>query len=307
MYSFDAADAPEGHETQYFEMMCNRGIYHKGWSAVTLHKKPWLSVAEMGNPTFDDDEWELYDGANDWSQARNVAAEHPDKVRELQRLFLIEATKYNVLPLDDRSAERFNADIAGRPQLIQGDRQTLYAGMTRLSENSVLQVKNKSYRVTAELVVPDESPSGVIVAQGGSFGGWSVYVVDGVVKYCYNLYGLQRFITAADGPLTPGTRQVRVEFAYDGGGLGKGGDVSLYVDGNPIGKGRVEGTEPFTYSLDETTDVGVDTGTPVADEYGHTGNAFTGTINWVQLDIGQDNHDHLVDPEDLVKIAMTRQ
>ena len=307
VYSFDGAEAAERHETQYFEMMCNRGIYHKGWSAVTLHKKPWLSVAEMGNPQLDDDDWELYDGTTDWSQARNVAGEHSDKLHELQRLFLIEATKYNVLPLDDRSAERFNADIAGRPQLIKGNSQMLYAGMTRLSENSVLQIKNKSYAVTAELIVPDTAPNGVIVAQGGSFGGWSVYVTDGVVKYCYNLLGIKQFITAADGPLTAGTRQVRVEFTYDGGGIGKGGDVSLYVDGNPIGKGRVEATEPFNFSMDETTDVGCETGTPVSNEYGHTGNAFTGTINWARLDIGEDNHDHLIDPEDLVQIALTRQ
>ncbi|MFL1377813.1 sulfatase-like hydrolase/transferase [Nocardiopsis protaetiae] len=306
VYSFDGADEPERHETQYFEMVCNRGIYHRGWSAVTLHKVPWLSVAEMGGPKLDDDAWELYDGSTDYSQARNLAEEHPEKLRELQRLFLLEARRYNALPLDDRSAERFNADLAGRPQLIQGTSQMLYPGMVRLSENSILSLKNKSYSVTAEVDVPD-GVEGVIVAQGGRFGGWSLYCKDGHLKYCYNLLDIEHYTTATDAPLPPGKHQVRMELAYDGGGLAKGGTVTLYVDGDAAGSGRVDSTEPFTFSMDETTDVGGDSGSPVSEEYGAGDNRFTGTIDWVRLDTGDDGHDHLIDPDHLYRIAMTKQ
>ena len=180
MYSFNNADAPDRHETQYFEMFCNRGIYHKGWTAVTRHSIPWMASPM---PSFDEDVWELY-GPDDWTQSRNIAKENPKKLQELQRLFLIEATKYNVLPLDDRRFERFNADLAGRPQLIRGNRQTLVGGMGRLSENSILVTKNKSYSVTAEIQVPEKGANGVIIAQGGSFGGWSLYAAGGKLKHC---------------------------------------------------------------------------------------------------------------------------
>jgi hypothetical protein len=202
-----------------FEMFCNRGIYHKGWTAVTHHSIPWL-LAE--NPPLDKDVWELY-APDDWTQAHDLAAEQPEKLAELQRLFLIEAAKYNVLPLDDRRAERFNSDLAGRPQLLSGTRQLLFGGMGRLSENSVLVVKNKSHAVTAEIVVPDGGAEGVIVAQGGAFGGWSIYLKDGRPAYCYNQFGLQQFKVYGEAPVPPGDHQLRVEFAYDGGGLGKGG------------------------------------------------------------------------------------
>jgi arylsulfatase A-like enzyme len=172
--SFNDAAAPERRETQYFEMFCNRGIYHQGWTAVTRHSTPWVMTADM--PGFDDDVWELY-GPEDWTQANDLAAEQPERLRQLQRLFLVEAAKYNVLPLDDRRVERFNPDLAGRPQLIRGNRQLLFGGMGRLSENSVVNIKNKSHAVSAEVVVPDGGARGVIVAQGGSFGGWSLYAL----------------------------------------------------------------------------------------------------------------------------------
>jgi len=182
-YSFDDAEAAERRETQYFEMFVNRGIYHKGWTAVTRHSTPWMMTA--GLPAYDDDVWELY-APEDWTQSNDLAAEMPDRLHELQRLFLIEAVKYDVLPLDDRRVERFNADIAGRPQLVHGNSQLLFGGMRRLSENSIIVIKNKSHSVTAEVVVPDEGAQGVIVAQGGSFGGWSLYVADGGrPAYCY--------------------------------------------------------------------------------------------------------------------------
>ena len=195
-YAFDDADAPDVHTTQYFEMFCNRGIYHEGWTAVTRHSTPWLPHEE--NPAFKDDTWELYDTNVDWTQAHDLAAEQPDKLAELQQLFLIEAAKYNVLPLDDRRVERFNSDLAGRPTLIKGDSQRLFGGMGRLSENSVLNLKNKSHAVTAEVDVPDEGADGVIIAQGGQFAGWAVYAKDGLLKYCHNLFGLQEFTVASE-------------------------------------------------------------------------------------------------------------
>ena len=204
-YSFDDADAAERHDLQYFEMFVNRGIYHQGWTAVTRHSTPWVTDPP---PAIDDDVWELY-GPDDWTQAHNVAAGNPAKLAELQRLFLIEATKYNVLPLDDRRVERFNADLAGRPVLIKGKTQLLFGGMGRLSENSVLSTKNKSHAITANLTVPDGGAEGVIIAQGGAFAGWCMYTTDGTPKYCYNLLGLKRFIIAGDQPLPPGDHQVR--------------------------------------------------------------------------------------------------
>src|SRR5271157_4989598 len=187
LYAFDDPKAAEAHKTQYFEMFCNRGIYHKGWTAVTRHSTPWDTSKPL--PAFDDDVWELYDTNKDWTQARNIAKDNPQKLRELQRLWLIEATKYSVLPLDDRRVERFNPDLAGRPQLIKGKTQILFGGMGRLSENSVINIKNKSYSVTAEVIVPKSGAKGVIIAQGGAFNGWSLYAKDGKLKYCYNLLG----------------------------------------------------------------------------------------------------------------------
>jgi arylsulfatase A-like enzyme len=303
-YSFNAPDAPERHDLQYFEMFGNRGVYYKGWSAVTKHRTPWV----LGNadvPEFDDDVWELYDGSQDWTQSNDLAAEMPDHLHKLQRLWLLEATKYNVLPLDDRTAERLNPDIAGRPQLVRGNSQTLFGGMGRLSESSVLSIKNKSFTVTAEVAVPATAVNGPIIVQGGRFGGWGLYAKDGKAAFVYNLLGIQQFTTEAGKPIPEGTHQVRMEFAYDGGGLAKGGAVTLYYDGVEVGGGRVEATQPFIFSADETTDVGYDAGTPVSPD-APTGR-FTGTINWVQLDLGDDTHDHLVDPEHVLRVAMSLQ
>ena len=227
-YSFDDAEAAERHDLQYFEMLGNRGIYHKGWSAVTKHRTPWVMGAAT-LPAFDDDVWELYDGSKDWAQANDLSKEMPERLHHLQRLWLIEATKYNVLPLDDRGAERFDADAAGRPQLVRGTTQMLFGGMGRLSESSVLNIRNKSFSITAEIEVPHEGAEGPIVAQGGRFGGWGQYAKDGRAAFVYNVLGLQLFVTEAEKPIPAGTRQVRMEFDYDGGGLAKGGDVRLYT------------------------------------------------------------------------------
>jgi arylsulfatase A-like enzyme len=304
-YSFDDGKATERHELQYFEMFCNRGIYHRGWSAVTRHSTPWVTTAKL--PAFDDDVWELYDGNKDWTQARDLAKEMPDKLRELQRLWLIEATKYNVLPIDDRRVERFNADLAGRPQLVKGNSQLLFSGMGRLSENSVVVMKNKSFSITADVEVPSKGAEGVIIHQGGAFGGMSLYTKAGKAKFAYNFFGLQTFTTEASQPIPAGKHQVRMEFAYDGGGLAKGGNVSLYYDGKKAGEGRVERTHPMLFSADETTDLGRDTGTPVSSEYTRTTSVFNGKVNWVQIDLGKDDHDHFISPEERLNLAMARQ
>jgi arylsulfatase len=305
-YSFDDAGADDRHTTQYFEMFVNRGIYHEGWTAVTRHSTPWDPSSPLS--AFDDDVWELY-APDDWTQARNIAAEQPAKLAELQRLFLIEAAKYNVLPLDDRRVERFDPGLAGRPQLIRGNTQVLFGGMGRLSENSVVVLRNRSHAVTAQIEVPGGGASGVIVAQGGAFGGWSLYAHEGRPAYCYNLFGLQRFKICGGHPLPAGEHQVRVEFAYDGGGLGKGGTATLYVDGAQVGEGRVDATVPMVFSADETCDVGNDSGTPVSDDHDGRGSRFTGRVLWVQLDLGEnaDDPDHQISDEERFRIAMNRQ
>jgi arylsulfatase len=304
LYSFNDAKAADRHETQYFEMFCNRGIYHKGWTAVTRHSTPWVMEAHL--PAFDDDVWELY-GPDDWTQSKNLAKENPKKLAELQRLFLIEATKYHVLPLDDRRVERFNPDLAGRPQLIKGNSQILFGGMGRLSENSIVNIKNKSHSVTAEVVVPESGANGVVISQGGSVGGWSLYAKENKLKYCYNFFGIKLFFVESASLIPSGQHQVRMEFKYDGGGLAKGGAVSLYVDGKKVGEGRVDITQPMAFSADETCDVGKDTGSPVSPDYGPQGNEFSGEVNWVQIDLEKDDHDHLISPEERFRVAMTRQ
>ncbi|MGW5239364.1 arylsulfatase [Monashia sp. NPDC004114] len=304
-YTFDAAKAEDRHRTQYFEMFCNRGIYHEGWTAVTRHSTPWVMEAL---PSFAEDQWELY-GPDDWTQARDLAAEHPDQLARLQSMFLLEAAKYNVFPLDDRRVERFDPGMAGRPSLIAGKSQVLFGGMGRLTENSVLNIKNRSHAVTADVTIPGDGARGVVVAQGGSFGGWSVYLHEGVLAYCYNLFGIRLFKVYGEEPVPEGTHQLRVEFAYDGGGLGKGGSVGLFVDGRRTGGGRVEATVPMVFSADETMDVSSDSATPVSDDYDLRTGIFTGRVHRVQIDVDEnaEDPDHLISPEDRMRIALTRQ
>ena len=288
-------------------MFGNRGIYHKGWTAVTRHKTPWLLVGEQA-PAFDDDVWELYDTNEDWSQFEDVSAQHPERLHELQRLFLIEATRNNVLPLDDRVAERLMPEIAGRPTLIQGSRQRLFAGMTRLTESSIVSIKNKSHAVTAEIVVPEGGVQGVIIAQGGSIGGWALYAVAGRLRYCYNLLGVQHFYAGSDRDLPAGTHQVRMEFDYAGPGLGKGGTARLFLDGEPIGEGTVGATAAMIFSADDTCDVGKEGGALVAEDY-PVPNDFTGEIHWVEIDVdgAAVDADHYLEPDELLRVAMARQ
>jgi arylsulfatase len=308
LYAFNDAKAAERRETQYFEMFGNRGIYHKGWTAVTRHKTPWILQGEVP-PPWDDDTWELYDTNRDWSQANDLAKQMPEKLHQLQRLWLIEATRYNVLPLDDRVGERMNPDLAGRPILIRGKTQILFGGMGRLSENSVVNIKNKSHSVTAEIVVPPSGAEGVIIAQGGNIGGWTLYAKGGKLKYCYNLLGIQYFYVESDGAIPAGDHQVRMEFAYAGGGLGKGGTATLFIDGKKVGSGSIPTTAAVIFSADDGCDIGGDTGAPVSQDYGPRGNEFTGRVKGVEIAIAEaaERVDHMVSPEDAMRVAMARQ
>jgi arylsulfatase len=304
--SFNDAKAPEHHETQYFEVMGNRAIYHKGWTAVTKHYTPWIPGQK---PALDDDVWELYDTTKDWTQSKDLSKEMPQKLKELQRLWLIEATRYKVLPIDDRMFEKINPDTAGRPVLLKGKTQVLFSGMGHLSENCVLNLKNKSHSVTADIVVPENGAEGVIIAQGADIGGWSLYAKEGKLKYCYNWGGFKHFIVESKDKMPAGKHQVRMEFAYEGGGLGKGGLATLFVDGTKVGEGKVEATLAMIFSADDGCDVGKDGGSAVSPDYAPGNNAFNGRINGVQLAIADaaENSDHLIKPEDAIRMAMARQ
>ncbi len=303
-YSFDDAGAPERHETQYFEILGNRGIYHKGWTAVTAHNPP---LAGGGPRNFEDDVWELYDTDHDWTQANDLAQREPAKLAELQRLFLIEAAKYNVLPLDGRAAERADPDTAGRPVLARGRRQRLYPGVGRLNAFSVISIKNKSHRVTAEVVVPDTLCEGVIVAQGGFPGGWSLYAKNGRPKYCYNFYGIDFFHVEAAEALPRGLHHLRMDFDYDGAGVAKGGTVRLFIDDRPVGEGRVGRTQPLPFASDEPLEIGRDGGSPVTGDY--TVHEFNGQVLWVEIEIPESGRDEdaAIPGEERLKAALVRE
>jgi len=283
-YTFDDAQAKDRHITQYFEMFGNRAIYHDGWLAGTIHRAPWDS--QPRHPLLED-VWELYDVRADFSLANNLAANDPAKLAELQALFMKEAGKYHVLPIDDRGVERTNPMIAGRPDLMGGRTSlTLAEGMTGMSENVFLNVKNKSVTITAEIEVPAGGANGAILVQGGRFGGWALYVKDGRPGYDYNFLGLQRYTIVSPHRLAPGKATVRLDFAYDGGGLGKGGTGMLFVNGQKVAEGRIERTQPLVFSADETADVGIDRGTPVVEAIGSEARSrFTGRIPRVTIEI----------------------
>jgi len=281
VYSFDSAGAKSRHNTQYFEILGNRGIYHDGWMAGAVHRMPWEaapphSVAE--------DVWQLFHADSDFSLSTDVAAQNPEKLKEMQELFLSEAKKYHVLPIDDRSVERFDPSLAGRPDLMGGRTTlTVYPGMHGMMENAFINVKNRSSDITAELVVPPGGADGVILAQGGRFGGWSLYVKDNRPVYAYNWLGLERFTVRSSSPLPVGKVTLRYVFAYDGGKPGAGGTEIIYVNGKKVAEGRIGKTQPYVFSMDDAADVGMDEGTPVSLEYAAWDNGFTGTIKQVTV------------------------
>jgi arylsulfatase len=284
VYSFDDASAADRHTTQYFEMFGNRAMYHDGWFARTIHRAPW--EMEPRRPLAEDI-WELYDTRTDFSLVNDVSAEHPEKLAELQALFMTEAEKNHVLPIDDRTVERVNAALAGRPDLMAGRTSlTLADGMSGMSENVFLNVKNKSNTITAEIEVPEGRANGAILVQGGRFGGWALYVKNGVPAYDYNYLGLERTTISATKPLDPGKATIRFEFAYDGGGVGKGGTGTLFVNDEKVAEGRIERTQPMIFSADETADVGIDLGTPVVETIGsESASRFTGRIPSVTIEV----------------------
>ena len=283
VYSFDHADAKSAHKVQYFEIAGNRGIYHEGWFAGTIHRAPWESSPRR---KLQEDIWELYDTRQDFSLANDLAAVNPAKLKELQGLFLKEAIKYRVLPIDDRSIERMNPAVAGRPDLM-GDRTslTLAAGMLGMSENVFINIKNRSHSITADVVIPEGGANGVILAQAGRFGGWSLYLKDGKPTYCYNFVGLQEYKVSAPQALAAGKATIRMNFDYDGGGIGKGGTATVMVNGEKVASGRIEHTQAMAFSGDETAGVGVDDATPVTTDYKERDNAFTGKILKVTVDV----------------------
>ncbi len=283
VYTFADAKAPDRHTTQYFEMFGNRAIYHDGWVAATRHSIPWLANAPL--PPFDQDRWELYNVDKDFSEADDLAAKNPAKLKELQELFVKEAVANHVFPLDDRRVERFNAAIAGRPDLM-GPRKslTLYDGMTGIAENAFINIKGSSYAITAAVEVPSGGADGVIIAQAGRFGGWSLYMKDGRVSHVYNYGGLERTTVTSPQALAPGKHIVHYEFVYDGGKPGSGGASRLSVDGASVGEARVPQTMPFVYSADEGVDVGTDNETTVTDDYAEGNNRFTGRIEKVTVE-----------------------
>lgn len=289
VYAIEDADAPDRHRTQYFEIAGSRGIYHDGWSAVTPHLLPWPDP-NYQIPALTDDVWELY-GPNDWTQANDLAATNPERLRELQDRFLIEGAKYNVLPIDDRQRERFDPAIAGRPDLMAGrTTMKLHRGMTRLNENTVLNVKNRSFTVTADLTLDIEPAEGAIIAQGGGFGGWCLYFLGGVPIYAHNWVGMQIYTVKATHPLDAGDHVIVMRFDYDGGGTGKGGVVTLIADGAQIGTGRIEKTVPALFSFDDALDVGEDNLEPVVPNYATPRGRFNGTIHNIVVDIDPEAH-----------------
>ena len=283
-YSYDDAAAADQHTTQYFEMFGNRAIYNDGWVAAAKHRTPWATAADG---PLDEDTWELYHVAEDFSQANDLAASNPEKLSELQALFIEEAIKNDVLPLDDRVYERFNAKIAGRPDLM-GDRTslTVYPGMTHMTENAFINVKNRSHSITAEVEIPEGGGEGVILSQGGRFAGWSLYMKDGKISYVHNYVGKERYTITAAEPVAPGKLTIRYEFAYEGGDTpGAGGKGTISVNGETVAEGQIANTTPFLFSADETADVGTDGATPVTEEYAQGDNAFNGKIEKVTVEL----------------------
>jgi arylsulfatase len=282
VYTFADAKAPSRHTTQYFEIFGNRAIYQDGWLAGTVHRAAWEFKPRR---TLEEDVWELYDTRSDFSLANDLAAKNPQKLKELQDLFMTEAVKYSVLPLDDRTLERLNPALVGRPDLMAGRTSlTVYQGMTGMSENVFINVKNRSHTITAEVEIPQNGANGVILAQAGRFGGWSFYLKDGKPTYTYNWLGLRSFTVAADQAVPAGKATLRFEFVYDGGGVGKGGTGTLYVNGKNAATGRIDLTQCCAFSADEGADVGADEGTPVTEDY-QVPFRFTGKIDRVTIEL----------------------
>ncbi|MBP9699247.1 MAG: sulfatase-like hydrolase/transferase, partial [Elusimicrobia bacterium] len=284
VYSFNDGKAKERHTTQYFEMFGNRAIYNDGWYARTIHRAPWESLPRR---PLAEDVWELYDLRKDFSLIHDLAKGHPDKLEELKALFMKEAEKNYALPIDDRLFDRIIASNVGRPDLMAGRTSiTLGEGMVGMTENTFLNIKNRSKTITAQIDIPETGAQGIVFAQGGRFGGWALYVKDGVPAYDYNFLGMERFTVAGTEKLKPGPATLRFEFAYDGGGVGKGGTGTLYVNDTKVADGRIGRTQPAIFSADETADVGIDLASPVVESIGaERASKFSGKIHQVTVEV----------------------
>lgn len=282
-YTFDDAHAKGRHDTQYFEIAGNRAIYHDGWLAGTVHRAPW---ERQPRAMLKDDKWELYNTDDDFSLANDLASSNPTKLKEMQDLFLQEAIKNHVLPIDDRGVERLNPALAGRPDLMAGRTSlTVYSGMVGMMESAFINIKNRSYSITADVEVPKKDANGVIICQGGRFGGWTLYLKNARPIFTYNWVGLQSYTISGMQPVPAGAATIRFEFVTDGGKLGAGGTGSIFVNGTKVATGRIENTNGLLFSADEGADVGLDEGTPVTEDYAGPNNRFTGTINSVTIDL----------------------
>jgi len=276
LYSTKDPNAPDRRTTQYFEMFGNRGIYHDGWVACTRHSIPWLLVPL---PPLKDDVWELYHVDEDFSEANDLAARNPAKLKELQELFLKEAERNHVLPIDDRRAERFNPTTAGRPDLLGGRTSlTVYPGMTGMMENAFINVKGVHHTITAEVELADDTTNGVIIAQAGYFGGWTLYMKDGKPHHEYNWFAIERTNIGGESAIGPGKHTISYEFIPDTDKPGTGGKSILSVDGKKVAEKQIPKTQPFVFSADEGTDVGLDAETNVSPDYKQNNNSFTGKV-----------------------------
>jgi arylsulfatase len=281
--TFTDAKAPEHRKTQYFEMFVNRGIYHDGWMASATAFEPWNPNRGAFDP--DKQKWELYNINEDFSQANDVAAQNPEKLRQMQDLWWVEASKYNVLPLDWRGSERFNSEAMGRPSLIRGRKSmTYYPGTIGVPDAASPPMINKSWTITADVELPDDKASGMIVTHGGLEGGYGLYLRDGAPTFVYNFLGTERMTFAAKAPLPKGKVKLAVDFKYDGGGIGKGGAITLTANGKTLVESRLEKTIPVQFSLGEGIDIGEDTGSAVDFTY-KLPFKFSGTIEKVMIDL----------------------
>jgi hypothetical protein len=280
VYSFEDKDVPTRHNTQYFEMLGNQGIYHDGWMASAFYNIPWNP-----NPSEKDVlnlDWELYDITSDFSQAEDLADEKPEKVEEMKKLFYAEAAKYNVLPLDGRKTERLNVEL--RPSLTAGRTNFTYPDKLRITEGSAPDVKHKNHTITADVVIPDGGAEGVLLTHGGRFGGYVLYVKDGKLTYHYNLAGVDNYSVVSDKTVPTGKVTLKAVYKTDEDKPFSGGQMTLYANNRKIGEGRIEKTLPNRISIDETVDVGFDTGTPVTNSY-QLPFDFTGNLEQVTVSL----------------------
>ncbi len=280
VYTFDDADADDRRTTQYFEMLGNQGIYHDGWMASAIRGVPWLSEPEPGDLLHMP--WELYHVEEDFSQTKNLAKDHPEKLDELVKLFFAEAAKYNVLPLDDRKTARLN--VENRPSLTQGRTKFVYPNLLRLPEGAAPDLKHRSHTISADVSIPEAGAEGMLFTQGGRFAGYGLFVKDGKLVYHYNLAGVERYTIESESRVPSGDVTLKAVYKTDADKPFAGATVTLYANDKKVGEGRVKKSIPNRVTLDETLDIGFDTGTPLMDGYDMPFD-FTGKLSQVVIEL----------------------